>query len=144
MGRHRPLAPYIATNPEGKGVTKVAASNGKPSKLPRLVPGAPGKPRARKEVDLPGIGASVVIEAPSVSQWQATEQMDGTDHERSVALCALALVEPEMTGEQLGAAVKDWPMTDWVVLDRAVADLMEITEEALRAAQHEFRASPAR
>lgn len=116
----------------------MAGSNGRKA-LPRLVPGAPPAQRARREVDLPGIGASVVIAAPSVAQWQATEQMEGTDHQRSIALVALSLVEPELSAEQLSAAVKDWPFTDWQILDAALADLMQINEEALRAAQREFR-----
>lgn len=107
--------------------------------LPRLIPGGATRPRARKEVDLPGIGASVVIQAPSVGAWQATERIEGDQYDRGVALAALSLVEPEMTPEQLGAAVKEWPMTDWMILDDAVADLMGITEEALHDAQREFR-----
>lgn len=111
----------------------------KKSKLPRLVPGNASTPRPRREVDLPGIGASVVIEAPSVGAYMATQDLEGSQHDRNVALAALALVEPEMTAEQLAAAVTDWPMTDWMVLDDALADLMGITEEALQLAQREFR-----
>jgi hypothetical protein len=121
--------------------TRTPSTNGtaKKSKLPRLVPGSPSTPRPRREVDLPGIGASVVIEAPSVHAYITTQDLEGTQHDRNVALAALALVEPEMTAEQLAEAVRDWPMTDWMVLDDALADLMGITEEALQLAQREFR-----
>ena len=110
-------------------------------KLPRLVPGGPSKPRARREVDLPGIGASVVIEAPSVGAYLELEQSGLKGNDYDIALIGMALVEPEMTAEEFKRVIEDWPITDWQELDRALSDLMGISEEALRAAQREFRES---
>lgn len=108
--------------------------------LPRLIPGGNIKPRARKEVNLPGIGASVVIAVPSVGAYQEIDHSSKlTSRQKDIALAALALVEPEMTAEQLTEAINDWPITDWIILDNALADLMGITEEALHDAQREFR-----
>lgn len=107
-------------------------------KLPRLVPGGATKPRPTREIDLPGIGASVVIQVPTVGAWYTIERIEDRKT-RDIAVAALALIEPEMTAEQLEEAVKEWPISDWLILDEALTDLMDGSEEALRAAQREFR-----
>lgn len=112
--------------------------NGNRKTLPRFVPGTLKDPETI-EVNLPGIGASVVIRQPTVGAYLAIQQQKLGDDEESIALAAVSLVEPEMTADEFREAIKSWPLSDWFALGRAVNETMGTDKETLAIAQREFR-----
>lgn len=115
-----------------------------PKTLPRLkaeIATHARKPE-RRTVDLPTLGASVVIEQPTMAdiitvQEGLPDNVDGATASKAMVL--LAIVEPKMETDYLDWAINGgWPPGDWMILVNEVNDLTGMGEVASRAARAAF------
>lgn len=92
----------------------------------RWRPGA--RPQSsEQEVELPDLGATVLLRKPQVTAMIDAQKhitTDSDEFEDSLRLVAITLAEPQLSAEQLGDEVREWTTEDWMTLQAAALDLI--------------------